>query len=98
MRVVSNKSDLKARLLHELSACKELEKTSIIFLTGGNTILCLYEDVEFLKIITSFDRICFADERLVPINNEHSNLGAFLKFCKDVAFEKIEMILTLLSS
>lgn len=93
MRVVKDVSTLKARLLNELSICKELDKTSIIFLTGGNTMLRIYEDHEFLKIITSFDRICFADERLVPINNDDSNIGNFLKFCNDGVLEKIEMIL-----
>lgn len=93
MRVVGDASALKTRLLFELSICEELDKTSVLFLTGGNTILRIYKDVEFLEIITSFDRICFADERLVPINNIDSNIGNFLKFCSDDVLEKIEMIL-----
>lgn len=93
MRVVSNASALKIKLLFELSICEELDKTSVLFLTGGNTIHRIYKDVEFLEIITSFDRICFADERLVPINNDDSNIGNFLKFCNHGVLKKIELIL-----
>ena len=73
-------SHLKKSLLEGLKDCRNAGFTSVIFLTGGNTALKLYQDKEFLRIISYFDRVCFADERLVSIKHEDSNAGTFLKW------------------
>ena len=71
--------DLWFILNERLVNSKKSNKKTVLFLTGGNSIQKLYKSDKWLKIFNSFDKICFADERMVLESDSDSNLGNFLK-------------------
>jgi len=71
--------DLWFILNEELVDSKKSNKKTVLFLTGGKSIQELYKSDKWLKIFNSFDKICFADERMVLESNIDSNLGNFLR-------------------
>ena len=77
--IVNTIEDLRLILKNELIYSLESNKQTVLFLTGGNSIQKLYKSDKWLKIFNSFDKICFADERMVLESDSDSNLGNFLK-------------------
>jgi 6-phosphogluconolactonase/glucosamine-6-phosphate isomerase/deaminase len=69
-------------LNEELVDSKKSNKKTILFLTGGKSVQELYKSDKWLKIFNSFNKICFADERMVLESNPDSNLGNFLRITK----------------
>ena len=79
-------------LNEELVDSKKSNKKTILFLTGGKSIQELYKSDKWLKIFNSFNKICFADERMVLESNPDSNLGNFLRIT-NVDSAKVQRIL-----
>ena len=77
--IVKTIDDLWFILNERLVNSKKSNKKTVLFLTGGNSIQKLYKSDKWLKIFNSFDKICFADERMVLESDSDSNLGNFLK-------------------
>ena len=77
--IVKTIEDLRLILKNELISSLESNKQTVLFLTGGNSIQKLYKSDKWLKIFNSFNKICFADERMVLESDPDSNLGNFLK-------------------
>jgi len=71
--------DLWFILNEELVDSKKSNKKTVLFLTGGKSIQELYKSDKWLKIFNSFNKICFADERMVLESSLDSNLGNFLR-------------------
>jgi 6-phosphogluconolactonase/glucosamine-6-phosphate isomerase/deaminase len=71
--------DLWFILNEKLIQTKKSNKKSVLFLTGGKSIQELYKSDKWLKIFNSFNKICFADERIVLESSLDSNLGNFLR-------------------
>ena len=71
--------DLWFILNEELVVSKKSNKKTVLFLTGGKSIQELYKSDKWLKIFNSFNKICFADERMVLESSLDSNLGNFLR-------------------
>ena len=74
--------DLWFILNEELVDSKKSNKKTILFLTGGKSIQEIYKSDKWLKIFNSFNKICFADERMVLESDPDSNLGNFLRITK----------------
>ena len=79
-------------LKKELVDSKKSNKKTILFLTGGKSIQEIYKSDKWLKIFNSFNKICFADERMVLESNPDSNLGNFLRIT-NVDSAKVQRIL-----
>jgi 6-phosphogluconolactonase/glucosamine-6-phosphate isomerase/deaminase len=77
--IVNTIEDLRLILKNELIYSSKSNKQTVLFLTGGNSIQKLYKSEKWLKIFNSFNKICFADERMVLESDPESNLGNFLK-------------------
>jgi len=77
--IVKTIDDLWFILNEELINTKKLNKKAVLFLTGGKSIQELYKSDKWLKIFNSFNKICFADERMVLESSLESNLGNFLR-------------------
>ena len=77
--IVKTIQDLWFILNNVLVHSKKSNKKTILFLTGGKSVQKLYKSKKWLKIFNSFDKICFADERMVLESDPDSNLGMFLK-------------------
>jgi len=84
--------DLWFILNEQLVDSKKSNKKTILFLTGGKSIQELYKSDKWLEIFNSFNKICFADERMVLESNPDSNLGNFLRIT-NVGSGKIQRIL-----
>lgn len=84
--------DLWFILNERLVNSKKTNKKTILFLTGGNSIQKLYKSDKWLKIFNSFNKICFADERMVLESDSDSNLGNFLRIT-NVDSGKVQRIL-----
>ena len=80
--IVKTIEDLRLILKNELISSLESNKLTVLFLTGGNSIQKLYKSDKWLKIFNSFNKICFADERMVLESDPDSNLGNFLRITK----------------
>ena len=80
--IVNTIEDLRLILKNEIIYSSISNKQTVLFLTGGNSIQKLYKSVKWLKIFNSFDKICFADERMVLESDSESNLGNFLRITK----------------
>jgi len=80
--IVKTIEDLRLILKNELISSLESNKQTVLFLTGGNSIQKLYKSDKWLKIFNSFNKICFADERMVLESDPDSNLGNFLRITK----------------
>jgi len=80
--IVKTIDDLWFILNEELINTKKLNKKAVLFLTGGKSIQELYKSDKWLKIFNSFNKICFADERMVLESSLESNLGNFLRRTK----------------
>ena len=90
--IVKTINDLWSILNQELVDSKKSNKKTILFLTGGKSIQELYKSDKWLKIFNSFNKICFADERMVLESNPDSNLGNFLRIT-NVDSGKVQRIL-----
>ena len=90
--IVKTIDDLWFILNEELVDSKKSNKKTILFLTGGKSIQELYKSDKWLKIFNSFNKICFADERMVLESNPDSNLGNFLRIT-NVDSAKVQRIL-----
>ena len=84
--------DLWFILNERLVNSKKSNKKTVLFLTGGNSIQKLYKSDKWLKIFNSFNKICFADERMVFESDPDSNLGNFLRIT-NVDSGKVQRIL-----
>ena len=84
--------DLWFILNEELVVSKKSNKKTVLFLTGGKSIQELYKSDKWLKIFNSFNKICFADERMVLESSLDSNLGNFLRIT-NVDSGKVQRIL-----
>jgi 6-phosphogluconolactonase/glucosamine-6-phosphate isomerase/deaminase len=84
--------DLWFILNERLVNSKKLNKKTVLFLTGGKSIQELYINDKWLKIFNSFNKICFADERMVLESDPESNLGNFLRIT-NVDSGKVQKIL-----
>ena len=84
--------DLWFILNERLVNSKKLNKKTVLFLTGGKSIQELYINDKWLKIFNSFNKICFADERIVLESDPESNLGNFLRIT-NVDSGKVQKIL-----
>ena len=84
--------DLWFILNEELVDSKKSNKKTVLFLTGGKSIQELYKSDKWLKIFNSFNKICFADERMVLESSIDSNLGNFLRIT-NVDSGKVQRIL-----
>ena len=80
--IVNTIEDLRLILKNEIIYSSISNKQTVLFLTGGNSIQKLYKSEKWLKIFNAFDRICFADERMVLESDSESNLGNFLRITK----------------
>ena len=80
--VVKTIENLRLILKNELIYSSKSNKQTVLFLTGGTSIQKLYKSEKWLKIFNSFNKICFADERMVLESNSESNLGNFLRITK----------------
>lgn len=80
--IVKTIDDLWFILNEELVDSKKSNKKTILFLTGGKSIQEIYKSDKWLKIFNSFNKICFADERIVSESDPDSNLGNFLRITK----------------
>jgi 6-phosphogluconolactonase/glucosamine-6-phosphate isomerase/deaminase len=89
---VNTIEDLRLILKNELIYSSKSHKQTILFLTGGNSIQKLYKSDKWLKIFNSFNKICFADERMVLESDPDSNLGNFLRIT-NVDSGKVQRIL-----
>ena len=90
--IVKTIDDLCSILNDVLVHSKNSNKQTVLFLTGGNSIQKLYKSEKWLKIFNSFNKICFADERMVLESDSESNLGNFLRITK-INSEKVVKIL-----
>ena len=90
--IVKTIDDLWFILNEELVDSKKSNKKTVLFLTGGNSIQKLYKSDKWLKIFNSFNKICFADERMVFESDPDSNLGNFLRIT-NVDSAKVQRIL-----
>ena len=90
--IVKTINDLWFILIEKLVDSKKSNKKTILFLTGGKSIQELYKSDKWLEIFNSFNKICFADERLVLESNPDSNLGNFLRIT-NVDSGKVQRIL-----
>jgi 6-phosphogluconolactonase/glucosamine-6-phosphate isomerase/deaminase len=90
--IVKTIEDLRLILKNELISSLESNKQTVLFLTGGNSIQKLYKSDKWLKIFNSFNKICFADERMVLESDPGSNLGNFLRIT-NVDSGKVQRIL-----
>ena len=61
---------------------KKANKKTVLFLTGGKSVQKLYKSDKWFKIFNSFNKICFADERMVLESDSESNIGNFLRITK----------------
>tara|TARA_B100001057_G_scaffold500509_1_gene615978 strand:- start:3285 stop:3884 length:600 start_codon:yes stop_codon:yes gene_type:complete len=77
--IVKTIEDLWFILNDVLVHSKKSNKKTVLFLTGGKSVQKLYKSDKWLKIFNSFNKICFADERMVLESDPDSNLGIFLK-------------------
>jgi len=84
--------DLWFILNERLVNSKKSNKKTVLFLTGGNSIQKLYKSDKWLKIFNTFNKICFADERMVLESDPDSNLGNFLRIT-NVDSGKVQRIL-----
>ena len=84
--------DLWFILNERLVNSKKSNKNTVLFLTGGNSIQKLYKSDKWLKIFNSFNKICFADERMVLESDPDSNLGNFLRIT-NIDSGKVQRIL-----
>ena len=80
--IVNTIEDLRLILKNELIYSSKSNKQTVLFLTGGTSIQKLYKSEKWLKIFNSFNKICFADERMVLESDSESNIGNFLRITK----------------
>jgi 6-phosphogluconolactonase/glucosamine-6-phosphate isomerase/deaminase len=90
--IVKTIDDLSYILKGVLVHSKKSNKKTVLFLTGGKSVQKLYKSDKWLKIFNSFNKICFADERMVLESDPDSNLGNFLRLT-NVDSGKVQRIL-----
>ena len=80
--IVKTIDDLWFILNDVLVYSKKANKKTVLFLTGGKSVQKLYKSDKWFKIFNSFNKICFADERMVLESDSESNIGNFLRITK----------------
>lgn len=78
--MIYNESDLLERIGKFLFESQQRGVETLLILTGGKTIINFYSDSSWRELLSKFDNITFADERIVSTSSVYSNSGNFLRY------------------